>query len=314
MQLSDDAVSMVSSIVPVTPMLSEKITVCIFAYNEERRLAACIKNFAGLFKILIIDNFSADATRDIAASLGCRCVSIQNPGFVENSQVIDQVEQAVDTEYLLMSFTSEFVPLRLLRRYAEIANDGKYDVVKAYRFPITSGKPMQLDGMASESASQIRLTKKGAVDYSLNKIHGVGKINAPQGRVLSLAADRQYYFYTFRDYDVSRTERTHCTYNDILARQKFDSGVRFGFFRAIASSLRAFLRGYVTGRSYRFGMFGLIHSYYRFHMVLGVWFRIWELEHGYDSDSSIRRNVKARSALEEEFETQLKELRLSESQ
>jgi len=41
------------------------------------------------------------------------------------------------------------------------------------------------------------------------------------------------------------------------------------------------------------------HSYYRFHMELGVWLRIWELENSLDRNGVIAENNKIRERLEE---------------
>lgn len=283
--------------------LSNNITVCIFALNEERRLARCVGNFQGLFDILVVDNFSTDKTRETALSLGCECASIKNPGFIETPEVMDRVQEHVKTDFMLIALVSEFVPFALLKKYAQAVDSGAYDVVMAYRAPITAGKLMYLDGPPRGiDSGQLRLFRKGAVDYAQNRVHQSGQVRCPPEKVLSLISDTSLQFYSLRDYDVSKNERNHCIYNDLLAKQQFESGKRFGVVRAVGSSMMAFLRAYFMGGSYRFGMLGLIHSYYRFHMVLGVWLRIWEYQNGYDVRGTVEKNNAARAQLENELE------------
>ena len=51
-------------------MWSDNLTVCLFCYNEEKRIEYSIKNFIGKFKLLVIDNFSTDSTLEICEKFG----------------------------------------------------------------------------------------------------------------------------------------------------------------------------------------------------------------------------------------------------
>lgn len=288
---------------PAVPLLSKNVTVCVFAYNEECRLAQCLENFAGLLEVLVIDNFSTDRTAEIARGSGCRVVSVRNPGFIETAEVIRQVEDAVETDYLIIAFTSDFVPLPLLRKYAEVADRAEFDVVLTYRRPITAGEPMCLAGAPTmPGVGQIRCFRKGCVDYKQNQVHGRGKPQCPPERILSLIRDRSFWFYHIRDYDASGVERVIRGYNDILARQRFDAGTRFGFFRALGSATKIFVSAYVGGRVFRYGMLGFLHCYYLFHMQMSIWLRIWELGVGLDIEGVRKRNAAVRQKLQIAFD------------
>jgi glycosyltransferase involved in cell wall biosynthesis len=282
------------------PKLSSNITVCIFAYNEQARLERCVRNFSGLFDILVIDNCSTDGTPELATSLGCRCVTIRNPGFIETPQVMDPVLAEVKTDYVLVAMAGEFVPLALLEKYAEVANAGAFDVVLAFRVSVSGGKPIPFGASSGRWTrhGQMRCFRRGAISYAGNQVHGMGHVTCTKDKVVSVIEDPSGCFYQFRDYDVSWSERKHATYNDILAKQLFDSGARFSWLRLLYRSLKAFFDSYLRFGSYRYGMLGFIHSYYRLHMEVGIWLRIWEHQNSLDRNGVIAENNKAREKLE----------------
>jgi len=270
--------------------------------NEEKRILRCIENFAGLFPVLVIDNHSTDTTEALVEKSGHRSIKIRNPGFSETPEVMDPLQAACDTDYVLIASVSEFVPLALLKKYAEVANSESHDVVRAFRVSITAGLPIPISGRPTRRfAGDMRFFRKGSVDYTGNQVHGLGKIVAPSERVLSVVTDESLHFYQFRDYDCSHTELKHRTYNDVLARQRFDSGVRFSWFRMLFASTKLFLNSYIRFGSIRFGMPGFIHSFYRWQMEIGIWLRIWEWQHDLIRPQVIERNSELRQRLEKEF-------------
>lgn len=284
-------------------MLSNNITVCIVAFNESARILRCIENFKYLFPIIVIDNFSTDGTYDSVISAGYSCKKIKNPGFIETKDVMDKIEAAIDTDYLLIASVSEFIPLSLLQRYATVANNNTHDVVRAYRVSITAGQPIPISGQPRKNfPGELRFYKKGAVDYSGNQVHDRGRMVCAPDKVLNLVTEESCHFYQFRDYDCARTERTHANYNDVLAKQKYDAGTRFSWLKMIIHSNKQFLNSYIRFGSWRFGMLGFLHSFYRWHMEIGIWLRIWEWENNLSGDGVKDANNKIRSEFEKKME------------
>lgn len=260
-------------------MLSEKITICVFSWNEAARIEGFLKKIQGIFPILVIDNCSTDGTADIVASMGLDVISVKNPGFIETKEVMDAVQEKCATEYMLIASVSEYIPLALLKFYAKVANEKTYDVVRAFRVSITAGQPIPISGTPRRDAhTELRFFRKGAIDFSSNMVHGRGRIAVNPERVISVAKNGNLHFYQFRDYDCSRTEEKHRAYNDVLAKQKFIAGVRFSWKKAFIFSTKEFFNSYIRFGSWRFGSLGFIHSFYRFQMELNIWFRIWEWE------------------------------------
>lgn len=56
-----------------------KISGCILAKNEEKQIADCINSIKSFTdEIIVIDNGSTDLTKEIAAGLGCKVISVEN--------------------------------------------------------------------------------------------------------------------------------------------------------------------------------------------------------------------------------------------
>nr|MDQ3322385.1 glycosyltransferase family 2 protein [Acidobacteriota bacterium] len=62
------------------------ITVCIIAFNEEKNIAAALESVAWADEILVVDSYSTDRTREIAAETGAKILTRQWLGFAEQKQ------------------------------------------------------------------------------------------------------------------------------------------------------------------------------------------------------------------------------------
>ena len=279
-------------------MLSSRLTVFLFTRNEELRLADTYENFRDLLPVVVIDNDSSDGTAVVAARLGLRVEQIANPGYIEDHEVMRQVQAACTTDYLVIASCAEVVPLALLRVYARVAESGSHDVVRAPRLSITAGREIPVAmSMSVPYPGELRMFRKGSVDFTGTVVHQVGRPVVPAERVLTLPQTRESAFFQFRDYDCSVTERNHCRYDDLLARQRFEAGERFNLPRALVRSVGLFLRPYVRYGCWRFGMLGFIHCVYRGIMELTVQFRIWEHQHGFTIDRVRAENLAVKRAM-----------------
>lgn len=276
----------------------DNITVCIFAYNEEKRILRCVENFKNLFEnILVVSNDSTDGTECVCRQSGVRCERVKNPGFIETPEVMDKVESFVNTEYMLVASVSEFIPLELLDAYAEVAERGSHDVVYSYRVSVTAGQQVPVSGRPTDRKyAELRFFKKGSVSYVDNKVHGRGLPMTE--RILDLWKFPGAYFYQFRDYDCAKTERSHANYNDKLAYQLFSDGIRFSFLKMAYRAARQFFGVFFIFGCYKYGMLGFIQSYYRAQMEVNIWLRIWEYENGFEISGVKRLNDEARAEME----------------
>lgn len=263
-------------------MLSDNVTVCLFCYNEEDRIEYAIKNFIGKFKLLVIDNFSTDHTLDICNKFGVEFVQIANHGFIEQPIVMNAAWEHVKTDYMLKAFCAEYFPDELLSLYAKVADEKRYDIVLSARVTITAGRYITVWGDVRKwlyGLVSFRFTRRGSVDYENNIIHREGKIQCKKNRILKASKDIYLMFYQFRDYDASWTEVKHGQYNDVNALQLYEQGEHYSFFKMIFKSLGLFIMDYFINGAYKQGHLGFMHAYYRIHLYIGIYLRLWDIEH-----------------------------------
>lgn len=279
-------------------MLTHKLTAAIFTKNEEKRLRITLANFSGLIPCIIIDNHSTDGTRSIAYELGIPFHVVANPGHFENSETMRAVNELCQTPYLLIASCAEFIPFSLLSIYARCAENDSYDIVRATRISITAGHEVPISvSLAKSHPGELRMMRKGAVDYSNNQVHSVGKAASPDTRTCRLPHTRELSFFQFRDYDCATSEINHCRYNDLWAKQRYAAGERFSWPRAIILSFCRFAKPYFYLGAWKNGSLGLIHCIYRFTMELTIQFRIWELQTNTTAETIRESNLRIRTGM-----------------
>ena len=61
--------------------------------------------------------------------------------------------------------------------------------------------------------------------------------------------------------------------------QLYEQGECYSFVKMVSESLKFFLREYFYHGAYRQGHLGFMHAYYRFHLFMGLYLRLWDIEH-----------------------------------
>gem|GEM_PF-4366908 len=283
-------------------MLSDNLTVCLLVRNEEKRIEYAIKNFIGKFKLLVIDDIppSTDRTREICEKFKVEYIQINKHNFVEQPIVMNAIWEKVKTHYMLMAFCGEYFPDELLALYAKVADEKSYDVICAARISITAGKHILVWGDPRKSIIRNlspRFSRRGSISYEDNIMHREGKIVCEEKKILKAPRDIHLMFYQFRDYDASWSEARHAGYNDVNAMQLYQNGEHYSFIKMISKSLAFFLKDYFYNGAWKQGHLGFMHAYYRFHLSMGIYLRMWDIEHNLQKDqitelhNSIRRKL-----------------------
>ena len=213
---------------------------------------------------------------------------------------MDSIWDNVKTDYMLMALCAEYFPDELLALYAKVANEKSYDVVSATRVSITSGKHILVWGNPRKRIIRglsSRFSRRDSVSYVDNIIHQGGKIVCKDDRILKVPQDIHLMYYQFRDYDASWSEVKHGGYNDVEAMQRYRQGERYSFIKMVSKSLAFFLQDYFYNGAYKQGHLGFMHAYYRFHLSMGIYLRLWDIEHNLQKEDISKLHNSIRSKL-----------------
>ncbi|CEK19141.1 predicted glycosyltransferase [Chthonomonas calidirosea] len=156
------------------------LTFVVFTYNEEARLPLVIRNFRSYGRILVVDNYSTDRTRDIAKEQGCDVLLNRNEGgFMENQETCDNVQSAVRTDWMFWLAADELVAADALEELERLIRSERYDVICMVRKNYFQGAFCHDIAIGYRA----RAFKKNTIDFRNNKIHEFGRIVAPKERV-----------------------------------------------------------------------------------------------------------------------------------
>lgn len=104
-----------------------KVSACIISFNEEDRIADCLRSVEWCDEALVVDSHSTDRTREIAASLGARVIERDWPGHVAQKEFAIREAQH---DWVFCIDCDERVSERLR---------GEIEALRAAQFPVHAG-------------------------------------------------------------------------------------------------------------------------------------------------------------------------------
>ncbi len=254
----------------------KNITFIFFAYNEEKRIESVVKNCINYGKVLILDGGSSDSTEAISTRNGARFVVRPKMAskIAESQEMYDFIKEQVDTDWIFWGFCDNLMPKSALEKFVELSkqNKIKYVVSPMYTYLWGKNKNPAIKTMTP------RFFMKDYMDFTGNKIHGMGKFLGKEDEELRLPMIDEYAIRHFSLYDLNKFISAHLNYAEIEALDRFESGRKFGFFVMTKSILKEFVYWYKDG--YKNKLLGLMvaimYCFFRFM----VFFRLYEIENG----------------------------------
>jgi len=269
------------------------ITFVIFTYNEEKRIGYIVRNFVKYGEVLILDGGSTDRTKEIVEKLGGKFVLRPKIDSViaEDKRMYDFIKKLVKVDWIFWGFADNLMPKSLLEKLVEISHQAKIKYVNIPLYTYLWGyikEPIQ-------KGYSPRFFMKNYVDFSNNKIHGMGKFLGNKNEILTLPNRKEYAIRHYSTFDLRKFVLTHLKYAEEEAEQRHNEGQRFNLFRTIGSMIRYFIL--YTKNGFKAGIVGILvgisYAFFRFMMF----FRVYELENNITLELMEEKYSKAKEKL-----------------
>jgi glycosyltransferase involved in cell wall biosynthesis len=247
--------------------MREKISACVIAYNEERKITRCLSSVTWCDEIVVLDSFSTDRTPEISRQFTDRVSQHEWLGYVGQRNTVRDMSRY---PWLLFMDADEEMSPALRDEILGIFERGTGDTV-GFEFPrqvYYLGRWIRHGEWAPDV--KLRLFKKA---------YGRTEGQEPHDRVVVRGAVRRLrnpiWHYTYDD--IIDQIRTANRFSTITAQQKFVQGDRLRCTDLTLRPAFRFFRSYVLRAGFLDGTHGfLIAAIAAFSSFL-KYAKLWEL-------------------------------------
>ncbi|MCI9284678.1 MAG: glycosyltransferase family 2 protein [Muribaculaceae bacterium] len=145
----------------------EKISATILAFNEGKRIGACLESLSGIAdEVVVVDSFSTDNTVEICHAYGCKVVRREFDGFGAQRQYATSL---TSNKYILSIDADEVVSPALRDSLLRLKEEGfTHRVYSVARLNFYCGYPVRHCGWYPDR--QIRLFDKRYANWNLKDV------------------------------------------------------------------------------------------------------------------------------------------------
>lgn len=223
------------------------VTAVLIAYNEERRLASCLKCLQWVDEIVVVDSGSTDATREIARRYTERVFEITWRGFGPQKQAA--VELA-SHDWVFVVDCDELVTQLLADEIMDLL--GQAELKAGYDLPrrtFIGTKEIKHCGWYPDRT--VRLFDRSRARFSESLVHECVEVSGEIGR---LSGDLLHYSYGSIGDMLPKIGQ----YSDLWAQQMHSAGKGSSVGAMLIRPLAAFFKTYLLKRGVLDGFEGLI--------------------------------------------------------
>jgi len=259
--------------------MNNQITFLVFTFNEERRVEHYLRCIQDWGRIVVIDNHSTDKTCEIASRYTDQIYTFRNPGYIENKETMDFALSKVTTQWAYLGYVDELLPKPLLKELTQITQGNQYKIVEIYRKNFMYGQEVFNYGK-----HHLRMFIPGAVDFTGNIVHKLGKFLVPTREVYKVPISDETSLWHFSSYNTCKLELAHNRYADLEAKQRHEVlKQKFSGIRALRKLFFYFWGTYLVLGGFRGGWPGFFVSVQIAYFHFSIEARLWE----YDSRVSL---------------------------
>lgn len=274
------------------------ISFFIFTYNDGYRVEHAIRNLRPFGEVIVSDQESTDNTKEIADKLGVHFASRKATGkpFIEQQELLNTVSGLANNDWIYWGYVDNILPKTLLLKMAEISRQDKIKYVYLPVFTYLWGDTKNVILKAEYSC----FWKKGMVDFTDNRVHGMGRFLGKPEEILHLPIRLEFAMRHFSLYDLNKFIPAHLRYANTEAEQKFQDGKRFSvryLFGSMGHYFYLFYGGLKTG--IRGLMIALLYTNFRLMLAM----RLYEMEHNLNLETIEAEYAKAKQQIIGEIES-----------
>lgn len=229
--------------------MKRPVSAILIAYNEERRLSACLERLLWTDEIVVVDSGSTDATKDIANKYTERVFEVPWQGFGPQKQAA--VELATH-DWVLVVDCDELVTSQLADEVVTLL--GLPEIKAGYDVPrrtFIGTKEIKHCGWYPDRT--VRLFDRTKARFCKSLVHECVEVRGETG---SLQGDLLHYSYAGIGDMLPKIGQ----YSDLWAQQMHAAGKRNSFVALLIKPLAAFIKTYLLKRGALDGFEGLVIS------------------------------------------------------
>lgn len=242
-----------------------KISASVIVYNEEANIRELCESIKWVDEIVIVDSFSSDRTREIAAEFTDKIYEYEFKGYKDKHEFADSKTTG---DWILWMDADERVTPELRSeiealKEREILPDG-FEMPRRTWF---AGRWIKHSGWYPDY--QMRLYRKEASFWGGVAPHETARVN---GKVERLSGHILHYTKK----DLSEYHRTVDSYTTLASKALFEQGRKATTANLFYSSIAGFLRSYIVKQGFRDGIQGLIIAMFTAYGVFLKYAKLWE--------------------------------------
>lgn len=256
----------------------EPVSAFIIAYNEEEKIADCIRSVSFCDEVVVVDSFSTDRTAEIAESCGAKVIKRPWPGYREQktfalASTSNDWVLNLDADERVSAELRESILRVLERDFAEKeASSHTPSVVNGYqvnRVVYFLGRWWRSGGWYPEY--RLRLMRKSCTTWGGENPHERPVV---EGKVQRLDGELQHYTYDSLADQISRLNQ----FSSIAAESEYQKGTKASLWLIFGSPLVRMFKFYFLKQGFREGLAGVVvvlaEGFYSFMKYA----KLWEIE------------------------------------
>lgn len=252
-----------------------KLSVCIICRNEEQRIERCLSAVRWADEIVVVDSGSQDGTLAIARKYTDSVHSREDwEGYGIQRQRAEKLARhdwifALDADEVVSAELAQEIQQRLIAAKTD-------DVFMLNRLTHFCGRFIYHSGWYPDRIA--RIYNKTRYGYNAKTVHE--SLDCRGARLMRL--DANLLHYTFSDLNSYLVKRNG--YAQAWAKEQHDKGKRVTTFKAIGSSVFAFLRHYVLRRGFLDGRTGFLIAVIQMQYTFNKYMQLIYMNQGQDQD------------------------------